>query len=344
MTEPQRNHKNTEDEIDLRQLFKAIGDFFKNIGEGIVNFIIKFRRSTINYRWLILIFLILGGISGFVYKEISKPIYKSSMLLSSDYFNGRIVDNSIEKLNQLAEEEDPTGLSKALKIDIEVAENIESFETEPFISEEDRVEIEVLKQKLSELDLEEAEINKIIERIEIENKNTFQIIVRVNKSEIIGGLESAIVNYFRGNDYIKNRITNNELRLEERLKQLNKEDKKLDSLKIAMIKAIESLSSSQKKSGSDNLYIGEQYSANPVEIFKQSEAINYQIRFVKEKLYLDSDFEVVDGLTVFKEPESAGLVISIIYGGLIGVGIAYILIILMSVNQYLNRVEKERVA
>jgi len=343
MSEEQRNYKNSEDEIDLRQLFRAIGDFFKGIGRGIENTIIRIRRRTIQYKWIIAVTLILGVAASVLLFNIKKPVYSSSMLLSSDYFNGRIVDNSIEKLNLLCEEEDRIGLSRALGVDQEVALNIVGFEAEPFISEEDRVEIEVLKEKLSELDIEDDEIQKVIERIEVENKNTFQIKINVNKSEVIDGLQPAVVSYFRNNSYIKNRIANNEQRLKERLVKLEQEDKKLDSLKRALIRVYESIGKKTPDSnGSDNFYIGEQYTTNPVDVFNQDARVHRELIQVREDLFLKKDFEVIDGLTVFRKPASAGLVETVFYGFLISLGLAYFIIMLLSINQYLGRIEAKR--
>lgn len=341
MSEVQRNPKNQEDEIDLRQLFRAVGEFFRGIGNNIVDTIIQIRRRSVEFKWLLVAVGVIGAASGGIYYMFSKPVYSSSMLLSSEYFNGRIVDNSIEKLNLLSKEEGRIGLSKALNIDKVVASNILEFEAMPFISEEDRVEIEVLKEKLNELQLEDAEIDKIIERIEIENKNTFQIIIRVNDSQTIQDIESSVVNYFRNNLYIKNRIVNKQDRLQEELADYQLEKRKLDSLKTAMIDVYSSISNKPEK-GSDNLYIGEQYSADPVEVFLQSERVNRYIRATKEKIFLQDDFEIVDGLTVFRKPESAGLLKMIFFGFWFGIASAYALIILISINRYLNRVESER--
>lgn len=344
MSEPQRNYKNTEDEIDLRQLFIAIGNFFKGIGNGIVNGIIRIRRRSIEFKWLIVSFFILGIAGGLSFFYLVKPVYSSSLLLSSNYFNGRIVDNSIEKLNLLCKETDRLGLAQVLGIEQSVAQNIIGFNAEPFISEEDRVEIEILKEKLSDLKLEEEELEKITESIEIENKTAYQIFIDVNQSEIIKGLQPAIVNYFKNNSYIKNRIEDNNIRLKEKMSKLMSEERKIDSLKVAMIKAYESVAKENKSAGSDNLYIGEQYASDPVNVFKQAAIIREELMEVKSDLYLNKDFEVIDGLTVFRKPASAGLVKTTFYSTLISLGLAYFIIILISINRYLSRMEKKRFA
>lgn len=342
MSEKQ-NYKSSEDEIDLRQLFNVIGSFFSKLWATFIQSIVIFRRATLKNKYLIIFISILVCILSVIRNNFSDPIYSSSLLLSSEYFNGRIIDNSIEKLNLLCAETDKLGLSKELGLDQEVASNIVEFSAIPFISEDDRVEIEVLKQKLQEMDLEEVEISEIISRIDIENKNAFQINVSVTKSEIIEGIESALVNYFRNNDYIKKRVISRENYLKERIAKLQKESLKMDSLKTAMIKVLENLSRNNPK-GSDNLYIGEQNPSDPVAIYREGLRINSEIITLKQELELKKDFELIDGLTVYRKPISASRFKSGVYGFLVGIAISYILIMLISINRYLTKVESEMTA
>ena len=94
----------------------------------------------------------------------------------------------------------------------------------------------------------------------------------------------------------------------------------------------------------DNLYIGDQFSSDPSTLFNQAINLQNRITSAKSRLQLRNDFEVIDGLTVFRTPESAGLLKSIVVGMMIGVGIAYLIILLKGINAYLSRVEAERFA
>lgn len=339
MTEKQ-NYKSSEDEIDLRQLFNAIGSFFSKIWKSIIYAIVNFRRTTIRNKYLIITLTALFGVFGVINNNYSDLIYNSSLILSSDYFNGRIIDNSIEKLNLLCAEEDRLGLSKELGLSQDEASSIVGFTAIPFVSEDDRVEIELLKPKLEAMNLKEDEFNKIMSRIDIENKNAYQITVNVTSGEVLDGLESSLVNYFKNNNYIKNRIISRENYLKERLTELEKENLKMDSLKSAMIKIYESIAKKNPQ-GSDNLYIGDQNSSDPVAIFKEGLIINKEMLEVKQELELKKDFEVIDGLTVYSKPVSAGYIKSFINGFLIGLAFAYLIIMLLSINRYLTKVESE---
>src|SRR5258705_6780534 len=105
------------DEIDLGQLFSKIRDFFMNIGLGIMRFFALLRRVPLENKPLFAAVILVSLTVGLSYsKLLKKKFYESTMILSSEYLNKRLVDNAIEKLNLLAEEEIKHGLSKVLNI------------------------------------------------------------------------------------------------------------------------------------------------------------------------------------------------------------------------------------
>ena len=52
-------------------------------------------------------------------------------------------------------------------------------------------------------------------------------------------------------------------------------------------------------------------------------------------LKIQSDFEVVDGFTEFSEPASASLKINIAISILIGIAVAYLIVVFTAFNKYL---------
>ena len=220
-----------DDEIDLRKLFQAIGRFFGNIGREFINILIRIKRATVNYRILLIVAIVLGVASGIAYNKFGKPVYQTSMLLSSEYFNAKLIGNSIDKLNLLCEEPERLGLAKVLGVDNEIALNIVKFEFEPFVTEQDLVEIEVLQQKLEELKVADQDINRVVQQIEIQNKNSFYISVRVYDINIIGDFQNALVGYFHNNPYIKNRVKVKKSNQEQLIAKLEGDIATLDSLK-----------------------------------------------------------------------------------------------------------------
>lgn len=331
----------SDDEIDLRKLFQSIGKGFSNFGKWLVTLVVRFRRATLKYKFLLIAMIVVGGIGGIVFTEVTQPYYKTSMVLSSEYFNARLVDNSLEKLNTLCKEKDKTGLAQVLNIRSDVAENIMEFDYEPMVSEQDVVDVEVLKQKLGELKVKDTDISKVISQINIENKNSYIISVYVFDNKIIENLQNSLVSYFGNNPYIKNRIRinkENQLRLIDKLQE---DISQLDSLKHAFNLNLKA-NASKKGGTSSNVYVGESGAMNPTEVYSEGVRLYRQLLSIRENLELGSDFELVDGFTVFSKPESAGLLKASVLSALIFLGIGYLLIMLIEINKYLNKVEKER--
>ncbi|HEV8514960.1 MAG TPA: hypothetical protein VGQ59_16865 [Cyclobacteriaceae bacterium] len=329
---------NSSDEIDLSQLFSKIGDFFKNMGLGFMRFFALLRRIPLENKFLFIVLIIASIIVGFSYsKFVRKKFYESSMILSSDYLNKRLVDNTVEKLNLLAEEENKHGLAKVLNISDTLAGNIVEFKAKPFIAEKDLIELEVLKEQLKNAQANaknEKVIEQVVKRIDIENRHAFEITVKTYNPTFIGALQSALVNHFKNNDYIKKRIEINKANLLEKKTKLFRDLQKLDSLKFIIFDNYKSMAA-QSRQGSNNVILSDKAVTDPVEIYTQDLSLYNQFQDVNERIYLQKDFEVIDGFTEFSEPSSASLRKIISISILIGIGVAYLTVALSAFDRYL---------
>ena len=334
---------NNSDEIDLRDLFGTISKGVSNFFGKIINFIVLIRRTTLSNLRLFAIIIVLFLISAFSYSQyIKKNIYASYMIIQSEYLNKQLVDNIISKLDLLSQEENKSTLSDVLGIDINTAELINGFEVESFVTETDILEIEILKNKLVNLNLEDAVINSITQKMKIHNLNMFKIIVFTETNSILPVLDSAISNYFLQDNYIKKRIEINREILTKRKDKLEKEQSKINNLKSVIFEVYQSISKNQSKSkGSDNIIFGGQEVTNPLDIFKEDLRINERILDIEEDLSLKNEFEVVEGLTPFSKPVSVSRFQFVFYAGLIAIGFTYILIALIELNHFFAEREKE---
>ena len=126
----------SSDEIDLSQIFKWIGNGFRNFGNSILNGLAELRSVFFGNKKFFGLIIIAGLTIGGLYSELlSEKYYKSSIILSCDYLNRRIVESTIEKLNLLCEEAEREGLAKELDIPVTTAKSILKFESKPFVSE-----------------------------------------------------------------------------------------------------------------------------------------------------------------------------------------------------------------
>ena len=307
MEDRQQRPANT-DEIDLAQFFKWIGRGFSNMGNSIIAGIAGLRNVFFQNRVFFVGIIILGLILGALYSELlKKDYYKSSMVLSCDYLNTEILKNTIDKFNLLAKEKDTEGLQEVLSLNDSTAKNIQKFEFKPFVSEDDVVEMEVLREQLNNVTGEKKElVEKVITRLQIANKNAYEISVFVYDPSIVKPVERALVDYFRNNRYIRGRIESNRRALEARKVKLEAELRKLDSLKVVLFQNYQSLG--QKSRGSNNVVVGgEEGLTNPLEVFTTDLEMYTELQEIQRTLDLSTDFEVVEGFTSFKEPDSASL-------------------------------------
>ncbi len=324
------------EEIDLGQIFAKIGNFLKDIGLGLIRFLALLRSTPLKNKTLFIVVTLAGAVWGYSYSSfLRKKYYDSSMILSSEYLNKRIVDNSINKLNQLAAEASPSGLANVLHISDSLAANIIRFESKPFVAEKELIEIEVLKEQLKSAQLKnQVVIDQIIKRIEIENQHAFEFTVRTFSPTVVKPLQDALVNYFKNNDYTKKRIQINHENLIAKKDKLKRESSKLDSLKKVIFSNYKTMAE-QSRQGSNNVILSDKAVTNPIEIYSEDLKLYNQLQIIEREIYIQPDFEVVDGFTEFSEPASDRRLKTIVIAMLIAFGLGYVIVGLKQFNRYL---------
>jgi hypothetical protein len=326
------------DEIDLGQLFARVGDFFVRLWMGFMRLLAVVRRTPFENK-LSFSLIILGSVavgSAFTF-FVRKNYYESKMILSSDYLNKRLAESAVDKLDVLAKERTKKGLARTLGIADTLANNIVSFGVKPFVEEKDVVELEVLKEQLRSVQpnaKNQEVIQEVIDRIEIENRHAFEITVRTLNPSVIGNLQEAIVGYFERNPYIKKRIEINRQNLKEKKDKLERDIKKLDSLKFVIYENYKNMA--EQNRGSNNVILSDKAVSDPIQIYSKDTDIYKEYQEVSEDLFLQKDFEVVEGFTVFSEPASPSIITMLIYSIFIGIIVAYADVALRTFNKYLS--------
>lgn len=337
--ENQSPHNRPSDELDLSQVFTSIGRFFSRLGNSALYFLASLRNLFVLNRVFFIGIIIAGLLLGLLYSELlKKKYYTSTMVLSCDYLNTQTLSNTINKLNLLCAEPEREGLADLLKIDVKTAKNIQKFDFEPFVSEDDVVEMEVLKTQLNAVAADKKEIvDKVLEKLTVVNKNAYAIAVRVYEPEVVRPLEKALVNYFNSNDYIKKRINSTRSLLTARKDKLIIESQKLDSLKKVLYENYRTLGKTSR--GSNNVILSDEQLANPLEIYNEDLELNKEILDINQRLYISPDFEVVDGFTTFKEPDSASLFKVIVISFFLSVIMGYLIIGASKFDKMLSRID-----
>jgi hypothetical protein len=339
----QKQENQHSSEMDLGQLFSRFGDALVSFGHWTMRSIAEIRKVTLKYKALFIVLIVISIGIGVAYsKYYKKKFFESSMILSSEYMNKRIVENSLKKLNILAGEESKSGLAKALGISDSVAQNIVYFEGKTFVEEKEVVELQVLKEQLknSKLELENPKvIDDVIKRLEVENRHAFEFTVRLYRPEDFKLLEKGLVHYFKSNEYILKRLKINKSNLIGLRAKLQGDANKLDSLKSVMYDNFKNMAQPDRR-GSNNVIL-DQPITNPIDIYSMGLRIYEELQETDKKIFLESDFEIVTGFTEMNVPASATTSQIAITSMLIGVLISYIIIALISFNIYLNKFDQD---
>jgi hypothetical protein len=340
----QKDRDQHSDEIDLRQLFQSVGDFFNRIGNSIIAGIVAVRASTVNNKRIFIVSLALTMLLAVAYKLIFPPIYETTLLLRSSYIDVRYLQNEIDKLNKSIQEEERNALQRILKIDKAVADEIVEFELVPYLSEEEVLEIRLTKERLEDVeDLDPAMLERLARYFEYENRRMFQISVKLTDPSVVQPLEDGLVEYLKGDEFVSRRLYINRENLKSRRAKLVEESSKLDSLKSVLFENFASMAK-EREGGSNNVILSDRYLTNPLEVFARDLELNNQIIEIDEQLFLEPQFEVIDGFTAVYRPINPGWLASFGIAVIAGIILAYLVIIFKAINAYLDRVEREGLA
>jgi len=322
------------DEIDLGQLFSRIGDSIHSGWMGLMRFLALVRRIPLENKVLFSSIVVATVALGIYFTlNVQQTYYESSMVFSSDYLNKRLAENIVDKLDGLAKEKNKSGLARTLDVSDKVADNVVGFEVEPFMAETDVVELEVFKEQLrnTKTNVNQKVIEEVIDRIEVENRHAYQITVRTLKPDVINNLQAGVINHFRTIPYIKKRVEANRENLLDMKTKLSRDVAKLDSLKLVIYESYRELARGR---GSNNVILNDKAS-DPALLYEQGLDIYELYEEVTRDIYLQKDFEVVDGFAEFSSPASASFSMMILYSILAGIFFAYLVIALLGFNSYL---------
>ncbi|WP_224488197.1 hypothetical protein [Robertkochia flava] len=145
----QRTPQNSSsEEIDLGQLFKLIGDGFRNF----FNFIGSIFQRLFDLLILFLLFVqkhfvkfviaaVLGAILGFVADNFVKTKYLSTMVVEPNFNSAQQLYNNINFYNELAAARDSVSLAEALDLPVEEAASLREFTIESYADENQKVKL-----------------------------------------------------------------------------------------------------------------------------------------------------------------------------------------------------------
>ncbi|AHM61771.1 hypothetical protein D770_17595 [Flammeovirgaceae bacterium 311] len=327
------------DEIDIREVFAAIGRSFRRIGNSFILAILKIRQATKKFAWLIITCMLIGaGIGYFGYRSF-QTYYASDLTLSSNYYNSEMLKSAIRELDQLAGEGNNVVLARKLNITPEQSAVIRSLRVEPVTSTSDAVEIEnLLRYIRSNEEITEEQIEELRTRLMAEF-TSFKIITTVYDLSVLDALEQGIILFLKDNDYIRRRVAIQQENLIAMRDKLLREQERLERLKTLQADVYGRLAETGR-AGSNNVIFGTPETAtDPLNVYREDLLFSRELLKTNERIELNRGLEIVSGFTPYGAPASLSLRSQLLIGALIGLGVAYLIIIMIGINQALNRYE-----
>jgi hypothetical protein len=236
---------------------------------------------------LLAVFCFIGILAGWALFKSSKPIYKSEVLLYSNYLNNDYCFQLIGTLEDLVKEQNCDEISEKLEVSTHMATKIKSISYKNF------------NPKFQKLYKDSIALAV-----------PFKIEVLTEDNEILDSLEIGLVSYLENNKFALLRKEVRQHQLEQMQGKLQQEQIKIDSLKTIIKESI-----IPRGTGTGLIY-GEPI--NPVEIYKEAINLYDKELDIYQELALLKNIELVEGFTSFNKPHSPKLLLNVIVGFFIG--------------------------
>lgn len=240
MNDDLRKNPPPNDEIDLGQVFNAIGRafdrffrFVASIFTGIFGVIILFLFFLQKNFLKFLIIIAIGFIIGFIIDYKKEPQYISTMVVEPNFNSVQQLYNNVDFYNELAKAKDSISLSEALNITVKEAASIKKFSVESYSDENQKI---VLFDRFVR-SLDSTTKKAINMKAYLENFNSFDarfhtISVIATDNTVAKNIQPTIISSISNNSYfnLQKKISDNNIKLQDSL--YIKQIAEIDSLQL----------------------------------------------------------------------------------------------------------------
>ncbi len=342
--------ENATEEMDLGQLFKLIGNafdrFFKFIGDifkGIFHLIILFLQFVQKHFWKFVIAGVVGIGFGIYLDANADPMYRSTMVVEPNFSSVQQLYNNIEFYGELADEEEYKALAEALKISDEEAQTLKRFTIESFSDQTQRIkQFSEFIQGLDTISQKMVDYNDYLKNFNNINAKFHKITIDAKDSRVAKKCQNVILRSIENNQYFKLQKEINEINLALQDSIVEKQLMEIDSLqrfyrKIRIIEA-------GKAQGGTSITLAESQSDKSPEI----ELLNEVKRLKDEIVFLNNEkANTKNTINVISDFPNKGVLINNFFGKkivllpILLVGLVFIVLVLLSLNTYLNKYKQE---
>ncbi len=348
---------NSQQEVDIIQFFKAIGDFFRGIKNSIKVFFLFIFHSFIkaiiyvkNYALYFAIGVILGLIYAFVFRGDYNPIYVAEVKLKTNFDSASSFSNKINELNGFIQSNSFDKLANELGISKEDAKKITGFELRENIND-----VELIKEYEDYLIKMDTVVYKYIEYKDFRkniNKNPqlfpFKYLkVYANSANVFSKLNNKLEHLLDNDVVLQERKKEISFTLSTQKREILRSLQELDTLREVFNQAYLD-NAKQSNPGSTNIVVSNQKLSGaeaPVNIYynrivalKELEKINNHITDKRNILELYSRFPEVG---VKESPLRYNPFIKFpVFGFLL----VLLILLLLDFNKYINKYQKDNMS
>jgi len=321
----------------FNKLFRLIGDICKGVFHSFIVFLLFIQKHFLKF--VIVVFV--GVAIGWYWDTVSKPIYRSSMIVQPNFNSTQQLYNNVEFYNDLVGEKVYKTLAAALKISDKEAETITKIEIEAFTDDNQKLKqfsdfVSVL-DSASRASLSYKDYLKNFNNI---NARFHKVELNATDPEVAKKCQNAIVRSIENNKYFKTQKTTNDLNLNLSKKTIEKQLKEVDSLRIFYqeLKVLE-LRKPEGTSGTSINLASESKNLDRSEItlLDRSKMLNGEIRLLnKRKANSENIINVISDF-----PDKGGLVNDLfsqkkVLLPICLIIVTFLVLILLVLNKYLK--------
>lgn len=281
------------EEVDLGQLFDAIGrlferlyNFIASIFKAIFGGIIHGSRAIIDNFKLIAFVLIIAAAAGYGVEKVRKERYDSTMLVRTFFDAKYQLHTNLNYYNALLGEENYETLMDIFEIDEETIKQIVDFEIKPGPeTENDRIlQYDRFIKSLDSVRAQEITFDEYIDNRDVISGSIFEIKVESKTKDIYKKLEPGIIKSFN-NLYSIKKMEQRDSMISVRRENILESIREIDSLQTVYISVLEEESQSTRA----NISLGDGF---PLQQEKTS---------TKEYQLLNKEIELRDALRKLDE-------------------------------------------
>ncbi|HWJ91378.1 MAG TPA: hypothetical protein VNR87_09720 [Flavisolibacter sp.] len=284
------------DNISLDTVKKAASDILRIFFKAVDFIVLSLRRRSL----LFLLCCLIGLLGGSLYFFLKPKNFETEMIVQQSVLTRKTYDGIISNLNDLIESKSYADLSAELHCPTQLAKQI--------------VSLEALSLANESLDKDTTT------RLGI----PFKIRARIKTSTIAPRLQQVLVNYLNSNPYVKQTREGQTRIFLQKLEFIDQEQKKLDSLKETYNRTLASMKLPT------TFYNN---ALNPADLYEHSLNLATQKEGIQSWLNTESHgILLIDGFKSPDNPQSFSLTKALLVGLLSGMGLGFILALLLSIK------------